>query len=168
MPTNVYFNHAVQSEQDLHEDLVVESLRFYGHECFYLPRTIVDEDELFGEDTSFFTDSDSIIEPEYEEIYDKVAKEMLYLHDSTVIMKKKITIHADSSFMLKGVSSFQTCDDVHGLPPFSEEFSLTVSGCNENLKPNEKTSNNLIFLIIGGEIIFMTAILTQIKIILIH
>ena len=47
MPTNVYFNHAVQSEQDLHEDLVVESLRFYGHECFYLPRTIVDEDELF-------------------------------------------------------------------------------------------------------------------------
>ena len=52
MPTNVYFNHAVKSEQDLHEDLVVESLRFYGHECFYLPRTIVDEDELFGEDTS--------------------------------------------------------------------------------------------------------------------
>ena len=52
MPTNVYFNHAVQSEQNLHEDLVVESLRFYGHECFYLPRTIVDEDELFGEDTS--------------------------------------------------------------------------------------------------------------------
>ena len=52
MPTNVYFNHAVQSEQDLHEDLVVESLRFYGHECFYLPRTIVDEDELFGEDNS--------------------------------------------------------------------------------------------------------------------
>jgi len=52
MPTNVYFNHAVQSEQNLHEDLVVESLRFYGHECFYLPRTIVDEDELFGEDTA--------------------------------------------------------------------------------------------------------------------
>ena len=52
MPTNVYFNHAVKSEQDLHEDLVVESLRFYGHECFYLPRTIVDEDEVFGEDTS--------------------------------------------------------------------------------------------------------------------
>ena len=52
MPTHVYFNHAVQSEQNLHEDLVVESLRFYGHECYYLPRTIVDEDELFGEDTS--------------------------------------------------------------------------------------------------------------------
>ena len=45
MPTNVYFNHAVQSEQNLHEDLVVESLRFYGHECYYLPRTVVDEDE---------------------------------------------------------------------------------------------------------------------------
>jgi len=122
-------------------------------DCYSLPTEI-----LIVEDTSFFTDSDSIIEPEYEEIYDKVAKEMLYLHDSTVIMKKKITIHADSSFMLKGVFSFQTCDDVHCLPPFSEEFSLTVSGCNENLKPNEETSNNLIFLILGGAIIFITSI----------
>lgn len=50
MPTNVYFNHAVQTEQHLYEDLVVESLRFYGHECFYLPREVVEEDSIFGED----------------------------------------------------------------------------------------------------------------------
>tara|TARA_B100002019_G_scaffold293269_1_gene319753 strand:- start:2300 stop:3154 length:855 start_codon:yes stop_codon:yes gene_type:complete len=61
MPTNVYFNHAVQTEQHLYEDLVVESLRFYGHECFYLPRTIVEEDTILGEDIqSTFGDSYSV------------------------------------------------------------------------------------------------------------
>ena len=42
MPTNVYFNHAVNTEQHLYEDLVVESLRFYGHDVLYLPRQIID------------------------------------------------------------------------------------------------------------------------------
>jgi hypothetical protein len=50
MPTNVFFNHAVSTEQQLYEDLVVESLRFYGHDVFYLPREIIEEDELFNED----------------------------------------------------------------------------------------------------------------------
>ena len=50
MPTNVFFNHAVNTEQMLYEDLVVESLRMYGHDCFYLPREIVEEDSILGED----------------------------------------------------------------------------------------------------------------------
>ena len=58
MPTNVFFNHAVQTEQHLYEDLVVESLRMYGHETFYLPREIVEEDSILGEDIqSKFGDS---------------------------------------------------------------------------------------------------------------
>ena len=50
MPTNVFFNHAVQTEQHLYEDLVVESLRIYGHDVFYLPREIIEEDTIFNED----------------------------------------------------------------------------------------------------------------------
>ena len=50
MPTNVFFNHAVNTEQHLYEDLVVESLRIYGHECYYLPRNVVEEDTILGED----------------------------------------------------------------------------------------------------------------------
>ena len=49
MPTNVFFNQSVKSEQNLVEDLVVESLRMYGHNCYYLPRTIVNEDTILGE-----------------------------------------------------------------------------------------------------------------------
>ena len=60
-PTNVFFNHAVQSEHHLYEDLIVESLRMYGHECFYLPREIVEEDTILGEDIqSRFGDAYSV------------------------------------------------------------------------------------------------------------
>lgn len=61
MPTNVFFNHAVNTEQHLYEDLVVESLRLYGHETFYLPREIVEEDTILGEDVqSKFGDAYSV------------------------------------------------------------------------------------------------------------
>jgi len=55
MATNVFFSQAVQTEQNLVEDLVVESLRMYGHNCFYLPRKIVNEDTILGDaaDSSF-------------------------------------------------------------------------------------------------------------------
>ena len=49
MATNVFFSQAVKSEQNLVEDLVVESLRMYGHNCYYLPRTIVNEDTILGD-----------------------------------------------------------------------------------------------------------------------
>jgi hypothetical protein len=52
MPTNVFFNHAVSSEQHLYEDLVVESLRMYGHNIYYLPREIIEEDTILGEDVA--------------------------------------------------------------------------------------------------------------------
>jgi hypothetical protein len=55
MATNVFFSQAVQTEQNLVEDLVVESLRMYGHNCFYLPRKIINEDTILGDaaDSSF-------------------------------------------------------------------------------------------------------------------
>lgn len=52
MPTtNLYFNNfAFTQEQNLIENLIIESIRIYGIEVFYLPRTLVKEDFLFGED----------------------------------------------------------------------------------------------------------------------
>jgi len=51
MPTNRYFNHfSYAREQDLVEDLIIESTKIYGHDVKYLPRTIVDRDDLYGED----------------------------------------------------------------------------------------------------------------------
>ena len=61
MATNVFFNHAVNSEQHLYEDLVVESLRMYGHETMYLPRQVIEEDSILNEDVqSKFGDAYSV------------------------------------------------------------------------------------------------------------
>lgn len=48
--TNVYFSHGTRNEQSLVEDLIIESLRMYGNEVMYIPRTLVSKDEILGED----------------------------------------------------------------------------------------------------------------------
>lgn len=51
MPTNFYFNNFQSSqEQNLIEDLIIESIRIYGHEVWYCPRTITSEETIFSED----------------------------------------------------------------------------------------------------------------------
>lgn len=50
--TNFYFrNYDSSREQQLLEDLIVESIKQYGEDMFYIPRVLVDKDEIFGEDT---------------------------------------------------------------------------------------------------------------------
>lgn len=50
MTQSVYFSQGTSNEQNFHEDLVVESLSFYGQTFYYLPRTLVAKDEILGED----------------------------------------------------------------------------------------------------------------------
>lgn len=52
MATNVFFNNFQSSmEQQLIEDLVTESIRIYGMDVFYIPRTVNDRDEIYNEDS---------------------------------------------------------------------------------------------------------------------
>ena len=58
MPTNHFFSKGTINEQYLYEDLIIESIQIYGFEVYYMPRTLVDKDQLFGEDPlSKFDDS---------------------------------------------------------------------------------------------------------------
>jgi len=51
MATNHYFNNIrASNEQNLVEDLIIESIKIHGVDVYYLPRTIVNKDVLFGED----------------------------------------------------------------------------------------------------------------------
>jgi len=53
MTTNFFFNNFTNSqEQLLIEDLVVESIRIYGQDMYYMPRTIHAKNEVYGEDSS--------------------------------------------------------------------------------------------------------------------
>lgn len=63
MATNLYFNNFnSQSEQSLVEDLVVESIKIYGHDVVYLPRRVVNRDFVFNEDTISRYENDYSIE----------------------------------------------------------------------------------------------------------
>jgi len=47
---NPYFSQGISGEQNLIESLIIESLKIYGNEVFYIPRTLVSKDEILGED----------------------------------------------------------------------------------------------------------------------
>jgi len=49
MATNVFFSPKVRSEQMLYEDLLIESLKIYGQDVTYIPRTLVNHDTIMGE-----------------------------------------------------------------------------------------------------------------------
>ena len=49
MPRNVYFSQQVKSEQIVYEDLVDESLKIFGQDAYYMPRTLLTRDDVLGE-----------------------------------------------------------------------------------------------------------------------
>jgi hypothetical protein len=58
MPTNVYFDTGTKPEQALYEDLIIEQLRIYGQDVYYIPRKMAGTDTIFNEDNgSSFEDS---------------------------------------------------------------------------------------------------------------
>jgi len=62
MPRSVYFSQAVASEQSVYEDLIIESLKIYGQDVYYIPRTLVNRDTILGEDHSSKFDDAYLIE----------------------------------------------------------------------------------------------------------
>ena len=48
--TNVYFSQGTKNEQHLIEDIIIESLKIYGNEIFYITRSLVSKDNVLGED----------------------------------------------------------------------------------------------------------------------
>ena len=56
MPVNHYFQGGdgigSSEEKKLFEDLILEGLKIYGHDVYYLPRTLVNQDLILGEDVA--------------------------------------------------------------------------------------------------------------------
>ena len=54
MATNFYFQSGIPggrvSEKNLMEDLIIECLKIYGFDVYYIPRTTVYEDDVLNED----------------------------------------------------------------------------------------------------------------------
>lgn len=60
--SNYFNNFEASNEQVLLEDLVIESIRIYGHNVFYLPRTLDNKDEIYGESSISSYNSSHMIE----------------------------------------------------------------------------------------------------------
>ena len=58
MAINRYFTQGTSAEQRLYEDIIIESMKIYGQDVYYLPREIVNRDTIFSDDsTSRFKDA---------------------------------------------------------------------------------------------------------------
>jgi len=84
------------AEKRLHEDLIIEGLKIYGQDIYYLPRTFVNRDLILGEDTSSRFDDSYLLEMYFEtnegfagenEIINKFGLEIR--DDTTLVVSKR-------------------------------------------------------------------------------
>lgn len=63
MAASLYFNNfGASNEQGLINDLVVESIKIYGNDMYFCPRTVNDLDEIYGEDETSTYESAYFVE----------------------------------------------------------------------------------------------------------
>ena len=97
MPVNHYFQGGNgignEAEKRLHEDLIIEGLKIYGQDCFYLPRTLVNKDLVLGEDTLSKFDQSYMLEM-YIETTEGFAGEQ------ELVSKFGLEIREDTTFVI--------------------------------------------------------------------
>ncbi len=93
MPTNVYFDTGTTSEQRLYEDLIIEQLKIYGQDVYYLPRKLANKDTIFGEDPASSFDDSYIIEM-YVDNSDG------YMGEQEIIKKFGLELRDDITFIV--------------------------------------------------------------------
>jgi hypothetical protein len=63
MATSVFFNNFNSTaEQNLIEDLIIESIKIYGIDVYYIPRTTINRDAVFREGSTYSYDKAYVIE----------------------------------------------------------------------------------------------------------
>ena len=89
--TNVYFTQGTRNEQLLIEDLIIESLRIYGQEVMYIPRTLVSKDEILGEDRLSQFKSSFPIEMYFENV-DSFAGQGAFIQKFGLMVEQSATL----------------------------------------------------------------------------
>jgi hypothetical protein len=113
-PTNVYFNNYQSStEQDTAESLLIESIKIYGQDVWYIPRTVNDLDPVFLADDVSSYDASYFLE-----VYIKNVDG--FTGDGRFLSKFNIEIRDEITFSL----AFRT-------------FYNEVTAQNEQPRPNE-------------------------------
>ena len=108
MPVNHYFQDGKgignQSEKRLYEDLIIEGLKIYGQDVYYLPRTLVNRDLILGEDMLSKFSSALLLEA-YMETTEGFAGEQ------EIVNKFGLEIREDTTFMISKRRFNQAVDE---------------------------------------------------------
>ena len=108
MPVNHYFQDGKgignQSEKRLYEDLIIEGLKIYGQDVYYLPRTLVNRDLILGEDMLSKFSSALLLEA-YMETTEGFAGEQ------EIVNKFGLEIREDTTFMIAKKRFNQAVDE---------------------------------------------------------
>ena len=149
MAVNKYFNNfAYKREQDLVEDLTIESIKMYGQDMKYIPRTVVKRDDLYGEDTlsKFTTAADVEMYIKNTEGFegegDFLSKFGLEIRDSvtfTVARKRFDQIRTEKLLTEVGYNYAQESADLD-VP--SKRFLANTTPTLDNIQLEEGTANN--------------------------
>ena len=91
MSRNVYFTNGTRTEQLLIEDLIIESLKIYGQDFFYIPRSLVSKDEILGEDRLSEFKSSFPIEMYFENV-DSFAGQGAFIQKFGLMMEQSATL----------------------------------------------------------------------------
>lgn len=59
---NTYFTNGVNTERDLYEDLIIEAIKIYGYDAYYIPRNVISTHDIFNEDIESIFDSSYMME----------------------------------------------------------------------------------------------------------
>ena len=94
------------NEKSLYEDLIIEGLKIYGHDVYYLPRTLVNRDLILGEDSLSKFDDSYLIEM-YVETTEGLAGEQ------ELINKFGLEIREETTFMLSKRRWMDAVDSYH-------------------------------------------------------
>src|SRR5210317_226090 len=112
MATNHYFQNGNgignTNEKRLYEDLIIEGLKIYGHDCYYLPRTLVNRDLILGEDTLSKFDDSYLVEM-YMETTEGFAGQQ------ELINKFGLEIREDTTFIISKRRFDEKVDSLHNL-----------------------------------------------------
>ena len=112
MAINHYFQNGTgignTNEKRLYEDLIIEGLKIYGQEVYYLPRTLVNRDLILGEDSLSKFDDSYLLEM-YMETTEGFAGEQ------EIINKFGLEIREDTTFMVSKRRWQDAVDSVHTL-----------------------------------------------------
>jgi len=128
MATNSYFTQGTTGEQDLVQDLIDEQIKIFGKDVKYMPRTLVNKDELFKEDTMSSFDSAHTIEA-------YVANVEGFTGDGDMFTKFGVRISDQATFIVSRRRFTQAVDD---------NTTLIVEG-----RPNE---GDLIYFPLAGKV----------------